>query len=530
MSDSIDSNVVLGLAGKMSQIFAEPGTYLSFPLAAIGWEKSTFHALAADPLSQVGQQALAEFSLLVNELPNGPLWQVDSSSRLWDVYGDVLADVDLAQSTRTPAEDADYQRAYALLYQIQPDGTVIDSPAVIAYQQYRDAFITATLEYNNRRGQAEISADAALKAQWAKDEPVLKQHVTSAEQEWTGKGHRSEVDAARQTLRDIGSKSPETVWTGYRKLFDPNLPEIFYRTTIDGMMYVPSSYMPSNATDIAWPSVNVARSELATLANAAPPLLRSRLAGGSLDAAVEFVSFEYSAATTTRGWLAPEVFSSDSWRFYDPNRVLCDGGTPPKGECTAYVAGVVLARNISVHRQTPAANANPAINLGFLPTSRSLAPIPITKALPKEAVLQRIEARNKTELKSSVMKTALVAGVAAPAIAPTPAAIRPALYAASVSETVNESAIVARGLSPVLNANTESLTMLRPERPNGDIIIRERPIGGIITKGPLIPPPKVPPPPPSISVTTTDPNHIYILAFICRTLPKSPNPNPALKW
>jgi hypothetical protein len=30
--------------------------------------------------------------------------------------------------------------------------------------------------------------------------------------------------------------------------------------------------------------------------------------------------------------------------------------------------------------------------------------------------------------------------------------------------------------------------------------------------------------------TAADPHHVYVLAFVCRLLPKAPNPDPQLTW
>src|SRR5262245_31316657 len=174
MSTSIDATVVLGLVGKAAQVFSEPRTYLSFPLSPIPIERARLRAIVHDPLSPVGQSALAEFSLLVNELADGPIWQPDGDQRLWDAYGDVLAGAELAQATRTPEEEADYQRAYGLLYHTRPDEAVVDSPSVVAYEQYRDAYLSAAQEYNNRKGEVELATDAKAREQWTKDEAVLR--------------------------------------------------------------------------------------------------------------------------------------------------------------------------------------------------------------------------------------------------------------------------------------------------------------------------------------------------------------------
>lgn len=514
MSTSIDATVVLGLAGKATQVFAEPGTYLSFPLAPLGIERSRLRALVADPLSPEGQPALVEFSLLANEVPDGPLWQPDGDQRLWDVYGDVLAGAELAEATRTPEEEADYQRAYGLLYQTKPDGAVADSPIVVAYEQYRDAYLAAAHEYNNRKGQAELGTDTAVRERWTRDELVLRERVAEAEQDWATAGRRAEVEDARRLLRELGSRSPLMVWAGYRKLFDPDLPEIFFQTGPDNTMYVRTAYLPSDVVDVAWPAITVTRAELAALAAAAPQGLRSRLSGGSADAAVEWVSFEYSSVTVNRPWFAPEVFASRAWRFYEPNRVLSDGGTPPTGECTAYVSGLVLARNITVRRRQ--VTGRPTINLGFLPTARAISQTSIARPQPAARVIARAAARRAEVARAAAPHAARVVHVAPLATTPTvhvapPATLRPATAFPSTAATAaaGREVRVAQPVRPV--PRFPAITRIASvRRPIATHLLFQPPTAG--------------------ATIATDPNDVYILAFICRLLPKSPDPDPALNW
>jgi hypothetical protein len=522
---AIDTTVVLGLAGKASQVFEEPGTYLSFPLAPYGMEQARLRALVHDPLSAEGQQALAEFSLLVNEVPAGQFWQPDSTKRLWDVYGDVLDAVELAELPRTAEEQAGYDRAYALLYETAADDVVVDSQTVLAYEQHRDAYLAATQEYNNRKGQAELAADATVAQQWRVDEPTLREHIVEAEQDWATAGHRAEVEDARRLLRELGSRAPVMVWSGYRKLFDPDLPEIYFRTSVDGWAYLPTGYVPSDIVDVAWSTITVTRDELLVLAEQAPPELRSRLAGGSTDAAIQSVSFEYSALTVSRPWFAPEVFASRAWRFYEPDRYLSDGGTPPSGECTAYVGGLVLARNVAVRRRA----SEPGVDLGFLPTRPARVAGTLARAYPKSALLERLNARRAATARAVARTTtghdrpaarnhrvrAIPGTVRDHRDTPQPGgrSVRVAAVAASLSrpevsgapraEAVPVERVIRR--VPAVRAGVKAVPVGEPAATSG-------------------------PASSGAAITTSDPGDVYIIGFVCRLLPKAPDPDPSLGW
>ena len=91
----IDARVVLGLAGKMGQVFVDEEAYQAFPLAPIGLKADSLRALVADQFG-AGANAQAQFSLLVNGIPSGPLWRPEGS-RLWDVYGEILSGAELLE-------------------------------------------------------------------------------------------------------------------------------------------------------------------------------------------------------------------------------------------------------------------------------------------------------------------------------------------------------------------------------------------------------------------------------------------------
>ncbi len=476
----IDATVVLGLAGKMAEVFADEGTYRSFPLAPLGLKAESLRAMITEPLG-AGATAHAQFALLVNELPDGPLWQPDGQRWLWDVYGDVLRTAILKESPLSPEQQRRYDDAFAVLYVAGPDDVPGPTPAVVAYERYRDAFLAASMEYNNRKGEAEISADTAVKEAWARDEPSVKATLDKAALSWTTLGHRLAVEAARRALNDLSSNSPQAVWSGFLKLYDPSLPEIFLRTSLDGMLYAPTTYVPTDVADVPWPSITVTADDLRAYADKAPAELKERL-GGSDDAGVERVTFEYSYVTVNRSWFTPQLFNSQAWRFPDPGHVLSDGGSPPKGECTAYVTGLVLARNITVQRSVPADTPDePAIDLAFMPAQLS-----------------------KLTVQARVFGETPVTGATAMVVLDDPTVWK-ALAVATTPHIATAAPAVRR-----LDALSAG---------------RMRVVGIPSIRTPIVglPPPIEPaPPPPQSETSTTDPTDVFVLALQCRLLPKSP--------
>jgi hypothetical protein len=508
---SIDAEVVLALATKAAQVFEQDRTYLSIPLSPVAFRRERLAAMLSGQTAE-GLRALGEFSRLVNAIPEGRLWSPLAERYLWDVYGDVLANADLPAASRTPAEEADYQRAFALLHHVGSEGLMTDSPVVTAYRQHRDAWLVALQEYNNQKGKADLSEDESVKAQWRdNDEPALRARVQDCEQRWATEGHRAEVEEAQRVERQLTDRSPAVMWGNYRKLFDPSTPEIFFANDPEGGRYVPSTLRPSNVVDAPWARMSLDRAELASLAAQAPTEVRARFAADG-DSTVERLEFEYTSAAISRSWLATDVFASRAWQFTDPAKVLSNGADPPKGSCTAYVAGLVLARNVTVTKtaqggggtQTP---PTVPIDLGFVRLAvRPVAAEAVVTAQPlvaepliAEPLIARAAGPETTVLRSVVRDHRVMGSVRRPRFEP------PSSGGDIGPLELRQDRRVLMALDRLRLSDFERLPAIEPA------------------------PPEAPEAPPPGSITTPS-DELYVLGFICKLLPKSPDPDPGLAW
>lgn len=85
---------------------------------------------------------------------------------------------------RTAEEEAMYQKAVQFLYRVNPDGSWSDSPATIAYKQYRDQWFAAQEVYKNKQIEAAFTSDAAIKESWTSlEEPALRSQIGDLESE-----------------------------------------------------------------------------------------------------------------------------------------------------------------------------------------------------------------------------------------------------------------------------------------------------------------------------------------------------------
>jgi hypothetical protein len=498
----VDSTVALALMRKAQLVFEHEGTFLSFPLTALAYEQDDFDFMDSAP--DAGRiAALAEYSIEVDRIPRGPVSVLDSTDRLSEVYADVLRSATLAKSARTPDEEQRYQQALAYLYEDAGDGTRRDSAPLVAYKTYRDAWFRAQEAYNSAKVDAEYATDPAVKRKWDEvDEPALRGAVADAERDWNAKGFRADVDRALGVETTLGARAPSTVWAQWRQQCNADIDQL--TDPRSGQSFLPSGFSPSNlfAAD-GWTPFELKGDAVEALARDAPAELRGRLEDQA-DVDVESLSFEVTSMRVDRPWLATGLFGARFWALPSGVDPLSSGGASPAGRCPAYVAALVLARNLVVQ-------------------------------------LKPDSPRTATLIGSLHAGALSIAGLRLVPASPAPAPGRPLLLKATVAPTRATAAIagVATGRATVTPAQA-ALARARIERLRAGSFTRPpRVLTGRPIKPPIrfpVGPPIKPPVGPPVAPPTRPPaaappdHHVYVLAFICRRVPACPDPDPQLQW
>lgn len=511
----MDSKIALAVMEKARRVFEREDTFLSFPLNPIVFSRTELNAIAEGDLTDA---ALMDFSQEVNQVPTGIIWPPDEPRYLWNIYHELQA-IKLAASTRTPEEEEDYQKALQFLSQTGPNGLREDSQAVKAYNQYRDIWFVSQQEYNSKKSTADLSDDPSEKKQWTEvDEPALRAKIAETERLWKVNGYRAQVEDAQRIVASLGSKSPQQTWAEWMKLYNEG---IDLKTTPSGVQFVPTGFAPSNAfDDNAWQKFSLTGVEAAKLINQAPPELQARLAPEQLDIDIDSLSFEYSSVVIRRPWLALDLFKARFWTFYG-NTLLSNGRIPPSGLFPAYVAALVFVRNLEIDLKPDSQKNSAAIeslktkgnlNLGFFLAA------PITKEVNARKGMILYDSRiaeAKTanyvpanEIRRSFRKKSSATLAATPE---KPVLMRSAiLFKANKVDEAKPSAVashaVASSISRIKLAN-----FIRLEPP-------------MITNVPDTRGDKPSQPPDQSS------DDFMIMAFICRRLPKSPDPDQTLQW
>jgi hypothetical protein len=475
---ALPANVLLGLMTKLEQLFASDGVFLSFPPDVVAFPKAHLAALAEPSSSTDAVRAAADFARVVNTIPRGRLWQMDDSRPLWDVLGEILESAEVAEAHPDAAVSSGFEEATALLFETLPDGSKVESDTLLKYREFRDATFVARAELNNRRGHAALS-DETTQAEFTNvEEPALLAAIADIEQNWNVIGRKADVEAAQAAIGTYYRRDPAVAWSAFEDRFDPDPAGVTLLTGPNGP-YAPTGLLPATVADAEWASIALDRTELEALARDATDELRARLEGKA-DPSMTEVNFEYTSAGIQRAWWSPELVEARYWRLPAGIEPLSDGGDPPSGSCVAYVAAVALARKIVIVRSVAGDRSeSDRTPMTFQP--RIVASVATRR--PRAAAGGDVRDHRTGRVHDNRTKETRQRRTA----------------------RVRERRVIVRPISH------QTRTRLLP---------------AILTKPVLTA--RVQAPAEQTERDQSDEGQVYILAFICRRLPRSPDPDPEL--
>jgi hypothetical protein len=492
----MDALAQLALMTKAKLVFERPDTFLSFPaLSPLSYEPDQLAFMPPHNMS-----VFSEFSRLTNALPQGVLFQPSLDDTLWDVYLSVLQNAQLAQGTLSAEQNAQLAQAQSFLQTPGDDGLPpAPSAAVIAYNHYQQVYIRATQQYLAQQLTAQASSDPAVQVQWQNvDEPSLRSQVDASEVDWKKNGFKAQVEQAKQVVQECAAQSPAMQWQSWVSECNPS---IDFLTDSQNQTFAPTVFSPYDAlSQPDWPSFKMTGAEIHQLATQAPPEL-THILDTTTNSTIDSLSFEFCSVALTRYWLHTEVFTSRFWKLSDTSAQLSDGSMVPQGRWPAYITAVIFVRNIAVISRAPG---------GGLQT-QSLSAFPHIMLRP--ATMASVPAANRSLARPPMN-----------AARPVPMMVPAEPQFARAPSTPVTSAIHPEMM---LRLNAVAFTMRpAPAEPSMPATIRVTAV----------------PPSPALQVPTTsgttpvaDPTSptrakVSILAFVCKRLPKCPNPDPNLQW
>jgi hypothetical protein len=501
----MDSATLCALMLKAKRVFGSDQTFLSFPLSPVPFtrrELDFFDQSSADA-ERASNRAQIEFSRQVNLIPTGEAWHPAGSGFLWDAYIAVLTESDVAQTVRTPEEDSAYQAALTLLREGDGDDTAI----VKKYKQHRDAFIVCREKYLAAKLTAEYGTESERELWRSTEEPALKSQMDALTVNWVLHANKTKVEDAQNLIAILGARSPSKTMAEWRSRCNPDIDQL--NDPADHTSVFPTSFSPANAVDQhAWCRFTLSPAEITSLLLDAPAEWRRTMLGDAPVSTTQSIAFEFSSAAIVRPWFDPVAFKSRFWRFSDPSRLLSDGKSPPTGECTAHASGIVFARHVQIVDTAPTVGVPPAqpfVGLEFkmvtrAPRAISLATRFSTPPSHDGGVLLRQIGTPHVAKPGSELPTAVPNRVDHRAMSRAAADSASTLPAANISKFDR-----LRGTS-----------VLRP-----DIADVHLAASSLIVSAPSTP-----------ALATSSPldETIFVLAFICKKLGRSPDPDESLSW
>ncbi|WP_158046228.1 hypothetical protein [Skermanella pratensis] len=525
----MDAAVQLALMEKLKAVLAEPGTFISFPTVPLSFTSDGLASIIDGAQTPGELQIQTSWLGAVNQVPSGEMLMSLSDRYLWKAFADVVhSPVKLAQGNFSAEDQAALTAAEATLYRADPaTGQRMPSDKLKAYDQHRDVWFGWNQTLRKREIEVADSADPEERNYWDEVErPTYLGKIREAEDLWRVAGFRQEIDAAYGMVKAFAARGPSQSWTqwGSRLSLD-----IDTQSDINSVKSVPTGFSPVDFMNAGtWPSFTLGNGEVGALLARAPADLLQRFAVTGVSPDIVSVSFEYTSVTILRDWFAPEVFQARFWRFTDEGRLLSDGATPPRGELPGYIAAVVFLRNLVVERRAGSQPEPPRPGLvispfiGLRQDRIAVAPAPGGVRPPPRTVTVR-DHRVGTPIRAGGGVPTVRAAAMQPAVA-----MRLAGIAGAAEVRPRATAVSAEPRVAALKAQTFS----RLDTKYADIASVERELA-VRRPGirPLpFPRPGQPPPAQVTRQTAFTDGDMGVLAFVCRSLPRCPDPDPALVW
>lgn len=521
----MDSRISLAMANKLRMLFEREDKFLTYPLG-IGFDYR-YLSFMQDPAvtGLTLQEQLndkGDFARLMNLIPHdSATYSPDADRPLWTAVKSVLIGADYATSGLTAAEARQLDEAIAFLTDEVVQGgskVLVYSAAVRRYYHCKTIYDAADKTYLDEKVTVESTTGPAgdrLKAQWAQyREKQFRSARDKAMQDWMALGFKAEVENKQAIQRQLEPKKYLQLG-GESYLNDIELSELVDVTgnPISVCTTFFSPYDVFNKTT-TWTKITLTKAEVDTLVLGAPADLKALFgAGGGADDGIVAITLEYNDVPIMRPWFHPEFFESRSWRLAD-NSVVSDGAVPRRGLIPAYITSILAVRNLVITRKK--AMAQRPIMIPIIAT-KALGDIKFSPAPTLDTAKLRSE-RLAPETRFAITETRAASRRAgsAPVNSRRPITAMPTA-AATMPRTVPDR---VTGLDSLAPAQRNAYVAIKYDRTT-------------IATPPIWIPPKQDLPPADTGELVTEPYDlpgVAVIAYICKRVPKAPNPDTALSW
>jgi hypothetical protein len=352
------SNFEIALALKLKLLFEDETTFLTFPLG-MSYSAKALNFLSNRSESKLSPQEQinysADFARLTNIIPeDGPLWSPDASIFLWDEFKSIIRQSIFAKDNLSKDEKKILDHAIDYLTDLKKEGDTyiaVDSKYVKKYIKYKNLFDYAKKAYLDEKISVENSTGdlgRKLRDDWLKfRESELKDAIAKSEKEWIDKGFRNQVEDCQNVRENLEYK-----------LYLNNIREVYlnhleYSEIPDlasgGITFCSTLFSPQDSFDpkASWSIISMTKEEIESLSKKAPAVLNKLFISEEQDTDFDFINIEYKNVVIIRPWFNISFFKERFWKL-PKDELVSNGKIPRKGRIPAYVSSMLVIRKIEV--------------------------------------------------------------------------------------------------------------------------------------------------------------------------------------
>ncbi|MCZ2258593.1 peptidoglycan-binding domain-containing protein [Sporosarcina sp. G11-34] len=522
----MEEKVSLALAIKLKKIYEEENQFLTFPLGLAYPYRSLEFMKEGSNLSALERlNYRADFSRMVNQIPaDGASVFSPSGMFLWNEMKNVLINAEFATSILSQEEEKQLAEAKDFLtvegVDITGKKSIIPSEATqiyidykIAYEEANDMYMSEKITVENTTG-VEAEKLQEVWKEWREKE--LRDLRDQAMFNWVNFGYKNKVEAS-QKIRNILEVKKYSVLYRDEYLNDINIAELA-DTDAQGIPFCVTDFNPRDAfdKDQPWIYVPLLRKEIDSLIQQAPDSLKGVFTADQENDDIQSLSLEYKYIGIKRSWFRPEFFQSRYWKMSDES-IVSDGESPAQGRIPAYITGMLAVRNITVTKKKKTGEQKnsvlPILNIATLQNNAVIKAIPEyrlainpgTMTFMQSVKPPVVDVDNRLKNNADLLQTRTGELEQKPAIRsiemPNPklqAVFKPPETAKLISNLH-----IYKAEELIFTQNIKSMGI-------GSLI---EPIDRIVAT-------------PETVTETYDFDGVAILAFVCRRVPLSPNPDP----
>jgi hypothetical protein len=532
----MEEKVSLALAVKLKKMFEDKeDQFLTFPLGVAYAYRDLDFMKEESSLSALERLHFkADFARLMNAIPEDRItFSLDLGRMLWNETKDVLINAEFATSTLSPSEEKQLAEAIDFLTneRAEDEGLSIPVPSAQyeAYKTYKDLYYTAEKTYQNEKLTIESAAGEEgqrLKKIWESGrEQELHQFKEEAMNDWISLGFKNQIETCQRIQNTLELKRSPIL---YRQNY---LDEIDIAEVADidaqGIVFCVTFFNPYNAFDrfLSWNRITLIKEEIENLIRQAPVELKGMFNAVNSSEDIESLSLEYRFVDIVRPWYRPEFFHNGYWKM-SHDIVVCDGALPRQGKIPAYITGLLAVRNITTtKKRTTSGKENVLPILQKIPLqklgSMKLAPLILPSAtraahIAKPMLVKPMTIPNHRSTGIHISKPVSDRIVVKPSSKSSFFANRilTSTLRATSKKEINTSELYKKAF---LRAKYEGMTIKAPSwKPT---LVAVSPINK----------PSAEKEKETVTKTYSF-DGITVLAYVCRRLPKSPNPDLTLQW